>query len=396
MEFSKNPHCSKPFLAKDNSNWYIQFWYRFDGKRLPKKYAFTLNNNEYRSKVKGKFIETEKVKRKKYADAYLEQVTNSLKNDYFNPITKLFESVDEADKPFVYYIEKYLVNPYVTHESSTLKTYKSYFKVFNEYLADKNLSTISLKQVDKALVNNYLMKFNAVHSNGNLRFLKAVFNYCVDDLEILTKSPIKNIKKQDEEDSDSNKPYSLAEFVKLLEVAKTIDNEFYILLLMQYYTLRRPTEILKLQFKDFDFNENTIYFSGKIAKSNKRQTASIPEFLMDLIKMQLPEDVEPHHHFLGSTKGENGWHNLKIFNIEPITIGYFQDKFKRKDIKKIIKSGQTLYSVKHSGVIHLKEEGYSNSEIMGLTGHASEGTLGVYAREHKAKRIIRKDNLLIK
>jgi len=396
MEFINNPHCNKPFLAKEDTNWYIQFWYKFDGKRSIKKFAFNLNSDEFRVKTKGKVTEVNKVDRKKFADTYLNEVNGLLKSHYFNPITKRFDTLDEADKTLVYFIEKYLSNPYVTVEASTLKTYTSYFNVFKEYLTANNLINLTLKEVTKALINNFLVQFKTPnHSNGNLRFLKAVFNYCVKDLEVIPLSPIKNIRYQEVTDSDSNKPYTTDEFKQLLTVAKNIDNEFYILLLVQFYTLRRPTEILKLRYKDFDFTNDTVYFSGKIAKTNKRQTATLPKFLMDLIAGQVSADVKPNHHFLGSVKGENGWHELQIFNINPITIGYFQDKFKTKAIQDLIKKGQTLYSVKHSGVISLKEQGYSNQQIMALTGHTNESSLGTYAREYRATPIIRTDNLLV-
>jgi integrase len=396
MEFINNPHCNKPFLAIDGNNWYIQFWYKVDGKRLPKKEAFNLNSDEFRVKSKGKITEINKVKRKEYVDIYLEKLTDLLKSRYFNPYTKQFVILDESEKPLIYFIEKFLNNPYLTKEVSTLKTYTSYFEVFKKFLLENNLSEITLKEVGKNLVNDYLSQFKtATHSNGNLRFLKAVLNYCVNDLEVIPTSPLKSIKPQPVPDSDSNKPYSQEEFRKLLTVAKSIDNEFYLLLLMQYYTLRRPTEILKLQFKDFDFNTNSVYFSGKISKTKKRQTAILPPFFMDLIKSQVPEDVKPNHYFLGTVKQKNGHHTLKVFNESPITTMYFQDKFKTKAIQNLIKKGQTMYSVKHSGVIYLKEKGYSNQQIMGITGHAKESTLGIYAREYKAAPIVRADNLLV-
>lgn len=396
MEFINNPHCNKPFLAKEDTNWYIQFWYKFDGKRLVKKFAFNLNSDDFRVRTKGKVVEINKVDRKKFAESYLNEINVLLKTHYFNPITKQFDILDEADNSFIHFIEKYLNNPYVTIEDSTLKTYTSYFNVFKEYLTSNNLVNLTLKEVTKPIINNFLVQFKTPnHSNGNLRFLKAVFNYCVKDLEVLPLSPIKNIKYQDVTDSDSNKPYTPDEFKQLLTVAKSMDNEFYILLLMQFYTLRRPTEILKLQYKDFDFVNNTIYFSGTIAKTNKRQTATLPNFFMNLIAEQVPSDVESTHYFLGTVKDDSGRHRLKVFNVCPITIMYFQDKFKTRAIQNLIKKGQTIYSVKHSGVIALKEQGYTNQQIMELTGHTKEGTLGVYAREYNAKPIIRTDNLLV-
>jgi integrase len=396
MEFINNPHCNKPFLAKDGTNWYIQFWYNSDGKRSPKKFAYSLNSDEFRPKIKGRFVEVNKAERKKMVDIYLAETTRLLKTQYFNPVTKKFEILDEAENSFISFIERFISNPHSTKEPSTIRTYNSYLKIFTEYLIGQNLIGMTLKEVTKPIINKYLIQFKtATHSNGNLRFLKAVLNYCVDTLEVIPQSPLKNIKHKAVTDSDSNKPYTPDEFQRLLSVAKSIDNEFYILLLFQYYSLRRPTEILKLQYKDFDFANNSVYFSGNITKTNKRQTAILPEFFMNLIRNQVPANTQPDSYFLGTVKEKNGRHHLKVFNVKPITLMYFQDKFKTKAIQDIVKEGQTIYSTKHSGVIYLKTKGYDNSQIMALTGHTNEASLGVYAREYKAKPITRTDNVLI-
>ena len=237
---------------------------------------------------------------------------------------------------------------------------------------------------------------NQVLRNNNIRFIKAVINYCINDLEIININPIKSIKQTKAPDSDSNKPYTEQEFREILQIAKEINKEFYLLFLMVYYTLRRPEELYKLRYKDFNFKDGTIYFSGSITKTDKRQLARLPQFLIDYIKKNIPANVSADYYFLGTRQIEKRTrHITDTFAPRKITANFYKDCFKQKAIQDRIKKGQTIYSAKHTGVIYLREQGHSNKAIMSITGHTSESTLGIYAREHRVKPIVREDNLLV-
>ncbi len=389
---SLNKHCETPFVAKDKSKWYIQFWYKDSfGARKPYKKAYDLNKADYLKKVGNNLVEINKTERKSHAQNLVNSLKNSLLKQYFNPNTRLFESLDKADLPFIGYLKDFVnYNPRKKRSDNTKELYKSYNRVIEEFLTKRNLSAIALNKVTKELVSEFLLKVEdngkTGHRDNYLRYLKGCFKYCVDYLEVLPKNPLQILNTINNQDSETNKAYPSELLELVLAESKKLDYHFYLLLRLIYYTLRRPSELLALQYKNFDFDKGTISFHSSIIKTNRTLSTRLPKHLLEELKNNIPRGVKRDDYFFGNVgrAGKKNEYIKSLFASCKTPFVHFQDKFKTIQKRLNLEKGYTLYSFKHSGIVYAIEEmQWSDYDIISYTGHTDTAILGRYSRDAK-------------
>lgn len=405
MEKILNPHCETPFINKDGVKWYIQFWYKNSiGKRLPFKKAYQLNKQQYLEKRKDIVVEINKTERKHYASELILQLREELSIKHFNAELGCFEHVDKTELPFASFLDDYIEfskNDNGTEDSS-IKVYASRVNVIKEYLTEIGQHNIPLKDVTKEFVEKFLVHTSQNSSTANRDnyciFIKAVFNYLVDQVNILPKSPIKVIKaKITKKPSERHKPYTIELLKQVLANQKSLSVEFYLLQLFQYYTLSRPSELLCLQLSQFDFENNRIIFSD--TKTNVRKDSKVSKEAMKYLKSLIPDNTPLEYYFLGNagkkSNSKKGQFHFRVFGEYQNVLDPYQTKFQTIRKQMELDPNHTIYSMKHSGVVHLLEADWSIKEIMDYTGHKNESTLGIYAREYKPKQRERLDDVLV-
>lgn len=392
-----NEHVGKPFLAKNKTKWNIQFWY-FDTIGNRKKYirAYDLNTNEYLKKVKGVETEINKNERKAYANGLIAKISDLLKTRYFNPETREFENQNKQDLPLKGYLKDYInFNPRKKRSESTKNLYRTYNNVIIEWLNRQGKEDILLSDFDRDLIVKFLSekeKGSTAHRDHYLIYLKSFFNYLIDYLNILDKNPLIQLKPINNQDTKTNKAYPTELLQKVLESAKKLDIHLWYLMRLVYYTLRRPGELLKLQFRDFDFEKCTISFHSTQTKTNKTQYSILPKELMDEIKENLGNEVNPDYYLFGNNgKGKNNRYiKDKIFNKNKTPFTHFQDLFKVVKNRIKLEKGYTLYSMKHTGIVYCIEElKWDDQKIITNTGHTNTQILGRYSRDAKREREVR-------
>ncbi|KQN34429.1 hypothetical protein ASE92_12585 [Pedobacter sp. Leaf41] len=391
-----NPHCNIPFLSKEKHRWCIRFYYHVDGARRSKKQHFDLNSSRYIQKTSTQYKEINKIERKAYAEILLSQVKESLRLDYFNPYTLEFECSDLSEKPFLEYLDKFIDhNPHLERSDSTKRLYRSYNSIIKAYFIKKGYSSIKLNQVTRKHIETFLIdrksdSGSTVQRDNYVTYLRSFFNYCVDYEELLPKNPLKLLHRINANTSKTNKAYPRELLVKVFEEAEKLDECFFLLLKLIYYTLRRPQELLNVRYRDIDFQARTIDFDSDIIKTNKKQYSKVRQELLGRIMSGIPKGTKPNHFLFGTvnekvTKTE---HRVKsIFGAFQTPLHHFQDKFKTLKQRLGLEDGYTLYSMKHSGVVYLIEVAkWTDKQIMDYTGHTNVAILGRYARDAKRSR----------
>jgi integrase len=396
-----NPHCESPHLLKEGVNWNIRFWYKYNGRRLSKKMASGLNGSDYIHKVKGIKVEIRKTERKAYAKILISTIEDKLKKLYFDPITKEFEDLDKADLPFSKYLDEYIdYTPKKKRSESTKDIYRSYNNVIKAYLNEHETPNLKLKEFNREKVERFLSSIEKKNSTGQrdnyLVYLKGVFKYCTEYLEILDRNPIKLIHTINTETSVSNRSYDENLRGLVFAEAKKMDIHFWLLLRMLFHTLRRPDELLKLRKKDFNLKQGLVSFNSGIIKTNKTEYSTLSPNLLNDINSLITDDMKADYFFLGSDEriGKNARYIKHVYGFNKTPYDHFQDKFKILKKKLNLPDGYTIYGFKHSGINYLIEvEKFSDSEIIQTTGHTNTAILGRYAREAKRERRERKDNV---
>ena len=136
-----------------------------------------------------------------------------------------------------------------------------------------------------------------------------------------------------------------------------------------YYSCMRPEEIRQLKIENVDITGRYIKIVGK----TKSRTVPICDELAEMLTSLELHQYPAYYHVIGkdaevsaSTHSEN----------------YFSRIF-RQDIKEKLGLSKdfTLYGMKHTRVVSLLNAGYSDAEIMNLTGHRDTASYDKYKRD---------------
>lgn len=389
-----NPHCSEPKLLKDKLRWSIRFYYKLEGETKTRKKDYGLNGSDYLKKEKGVTKAIDKSGRLLYAAELLKHEISRLNTMYFNPFTKEFESLDKADESFISLLTAYLqYSPNKVRRDSTKAIYRSYNNRIKEVLIELAIENAPLNEIDRSVVEKILTSIQGKSSKAQrdhyLRYIKGFFNYCVDHLEILPKSPIKTLKSINNEDSRTNKAYTAELQEKVLAEAKRLDPHFSLLLRLLIITLRRPDELLRLQFKDFDFKTGCVSFSREKIKTDRAQITYLTNDLIVELKTMLIGNYNSLDYFLGHSSREvKGRLNKSIFAANKTSFVHFQDKFKTIQNRMKLEKGYTIYSFKHTSINNLIDNhNWSKEKVIKLTGHTNTSILDTYTKDGKRERI---------
>lgn len=95
--------------------------------------------------------------------------------------------------------------------------------------------------------------------NKYLTYMRVVFQYCVEDLDILDINPMAKVKKL-KVDNARKRCLTQKEINKLLDACKNTNNELYLCVLIALLTGARKGEVLHLTWGTVDFQHKMLYF----------------------------------------------------------------------------------------------------------------------------------------
>lgn len=174
-----------------------------------------------------------------------------------------------------------------------------------------------------------------------LGLLRTLFNYAIDELELLEKNPCRNVKVKQKNilcntatvtkvpethsRAPKNKPYSESECIDLIRCLMSEREKGYAalrhstLLLMILFTGLRTSEVMGLRWNDIVFSKRLlsvererIYvphegtFLDSVKTSTSERIISIPEFLIDLLR-ELQQAQERNRQILGKSYTPSGF-----------------------------------------------------------------------------------------
>lgn len=304
-------------------------------------YKFSFDGQTYFSKcifhTKG---EAKKAENEKYQELDEQRRFPHLKNDILLG-TLIKERLEELDtkKSYRYYKEN-----------------KAYFDLLLE-----NLGNISVSQITKGDVNNFLVNYaNGQHAKGKgnysvnsmIRVYKALFYYGIDFHNITTPNPCKGIK-----------PFPINKHIKYVPTDTEIDNLLKVcdteqarLIKFIIETGARIGECLR--FKGKDIHPDYIVLYTKKSKNS------------DLVprKLPVPEAI----------KGEK-------YKAEELVFGRWTElpKFLDKKLRALKKTDPTVkiwgfHNLRHRYASRLSKEGVPLFQIMSLLGHSNLSTTQGY------------------
>lgn len=273
------------------------------------------------------------------------------------------EEIKSTHKGYVSDIEKemreVLRKKLIKAEDNTISSYNSIANQFFTKLRGQSITA----DVVTAYFDDLAQWRSAVTHNSNLSLIKTLSKkagcgYLTEDIERLPeiKTPARYFQKK--------------QITELMSCMKYNHFELYFFCRMMFYTFARPNEIRQQRKANFYFDEQQILFPAKIAKNNKSQFVKISKVFVDEVSDYV--DRFDNYIFPSASKnadflGKNTMGNR--FRKVLTECGYSE------------KSGHSLYSWKHTGVVTAINNGATLKDIQTMCRHASLTETDKYTRQ---------------
>lgn len=141
-------------------------------------------------------------------------------------------------------------------KDSSILLYESYLKVNLSRFNGLKVKDIALRDISTFIVDLKEEGMSNKHINNVFHFLKAIFNYGIEN-EYFSKNPCSKIKKLQTSKKQVNF-LSEDQVFMFLELAKKLTPEHYALFYTAIYTGMRRGELLGLEWSDINFVKKTI------------------------------------------------------------------------------------------------------------------------------------------
>lgn len=261
----------------------------------------------------------------------------------------------------------------------TIHAYEGFVSKFENYLFENRLADIRLDNLDTKFIKECLYWLNNIHKWNGTTYNNHL-NFWVTLLNWWSKSPRKWINRDDFEiGTDSQLEKKTAKVMRhqyfgetvLNKVKKAMDRFPSLLFYSKfiYYSCMRPEEIRQLKIENIDLNGRYIKIIGKTSS----RTVPICDELFEMLKSMQLDKYRSDYYVIGrSSEICNTMHGEN----------YFSRVFREEIKEKLgLSKDFTLYGFKHTRVVNLLNSGYSDAEIMGLTGHRDTSSYDKYKRD---------------
>ena len=252
------------------------------------------------------------------------------------------------------------------------------------YLTKRNLQHESVKTITRDHVKSALREASDEYAwsnrtfNNNKSALSTVFIF-LESEKITSDNPTKRIEKK-KQISKKHRYYDPTQFKNVRKVMLEDDPLTYFATKLIYYlAIRAEKELKHFRVGNIFLDRKQVLIQAEEAKTDADRYIPIPDELMeDLVRIR--NKYPPEYYVIG--KGDRVKHvRDNTPSREPFANNMISARFAKIRKKAGLSSDHTPYSFKHTRVIHLKQDGAQDSDIMKLTGHTSYAAYAEYLRD---------------
>jgi len=299
----------------------------------------------------------------------IENEMNKAKNkniNDFNPTKKEYGNNVSLQIAYEKFLKAHMDLFPKKHKDHFIMIFAQFVKVVPEKTPVKDINSTMISE----FMNSLNSKLSPNTKRNYLTYLKTFFNYLVEE-DIIIKSPIKK-RHNPVEQKKQVVTFTDDELIKILEIAKKHDPEFYKALVFLNSTGIRPCDFVNLVAGDFDFENEII--SIKMSKTSREIHFPMYKELKDFLEKELPE--------------------IKTKDKEEKVFGKFTVYTMGRRLRRIkIKMG-----VQHLGKYNLKtfrktfatdkiDKGMDGVKVAQLLGHTSVNTTNRYYINKKTETL---------
>ncbi len=349
-------------LTEGESNWEIYYYAK----------------NPDTGKLKRIRIRVNRIKslteRRKYCKKLMQEINVKLHSGW-NPFI-------EKEAPKAYYnlfdvLDTYFNLKVKEGKDNSIRSYRSYIKMFKDYLKGIEKSDIYVSNFSKTDARDFLNEMYLTKNltprtfNNYLLFFRTFSNWMIE-YSYVSVNVFQDIKKK-KEGHKTRVQFIEEKYRRLIvnELEQRSDN-YLLAVELAYHCLIRPGEMMHLRIGDINLNEQTICLSGSFTKNGKTRYATIPNVLI--------AEVEKLYNLYPNNRG------LYIFST-----GYVPGRVK-VDSRNISKRWDRLrtalalpkemqfYSLRDTGIIQKLKDGISPDEVMYQADHSSLEVTNKYVK----------------
>jgi site-specific recombinase XerD len=371
----------KPRIVKAKQGWYIKYYYRipvdvrhlYDHKEwLPFRFTEGMNRR------KGK-------DREEYAEFLVTEITNALKNGY-NPFTSAIEYVENeaagiilpkemiAQDALQLFLDKWGQRGLA---KESMAKYRRYVGRLMDWLREKNMLYNDVKNITVDHIEAFLSDNKKKYNYGNREynnahdFIRTAFNYLLKK-KMIDQSPMVEIDKLKTK-SSKHRYYDEKSLDAITRGMKTMDPYTYLAFQTVYYLcVRSEKELKSIKVGNIQWKQNMILAEAEGTKGGSGRYIPMDENIKQLFIQHKVNEYPPDYYLFG-IKGTPA--------AAPFGKGFFSKRFKKIRETVGLPSHFTIYGAKHTRIIHLKQDGLSDADIMALTGHKDFGAYAKYLRD---------------
>ena len=277
-------------------------------------------------------------------------------------------------------------------------TYQGYLTILNQQLP--GIEDRKLNEVTNVMVQEHLQKLarNPVTGEGlgektlvNIKnFLSLIFNYAVQNGMVI-RNPVTGVKVP-KAGTKQTRALSLEEQNRLLTVARNYDKPMMFAVVFALYTGCRKGEVMGLQWKDVDFEENIIHIGHQLTRHYDLAEASETRTILEVTDTKTKFSVRDIYMFPSFAKEFKAYkeqmiqwkktnripHSEEDFvfvsskntAVEPrVFYKYYQDVMKQADVEDC-----NFHTLRHTFATRCIENGADILMVSRTLGHSNIST----------------------
>lgn len=366
-----------PEIIRAKTGWYVKYYFR-----IPVEVRPFYNNQEWkRFRVKEDMNRRKGQEREEYAQWLRASIEESLKNGYnpFKPeneeiiegqvIEKKELGAKDAIQLFLKAWEKRGL------EKASLDKYKRTANRLIEWLEMKNIPYKNIQEITVDHIEQFLndlkkkQGFSNREYNNQYDFTRTIFNFLLRK-KFIPESPCAGIKKQ----KSKSKKHRYYDAKSLEIITKAMDaKDPYIGFAFQtvyYLCIRSEKEMMFFKVGNILWEQNKILLD--VGKGNSERYIPMDTNIKEIL-LKRGIDKYPADYYVFGINGEPSRNHFGF--------GFLSKRFRKVREASGLSSDFTLYSAKHTRVIHLKQDNLPDADIMSVTGHKDFTAYARYLRD---------------
>lgn len=260
----------------------------------------------------------------------------------------------------------------------TRNAYKSVeknLKPWLQYLIEVKLASVNPNEIRKIHVLGFRtwrlqQKISNRTVNNNMDEIKTIFNMLLDQEIMIYKNPCKGIVELPSR-SETHVAYTNQEAQNIFNTLKISNPKLLLYIKFVSFVFTRCNETRLIQIKDIDIEGKKLTLPARNAKTGQRKQKLIPAILLKELK-KLKLEQYPRQYYLFSSNNLPGE--------APVDYNYYSRLFLPLKKKFGLSRLHTIYGFRHTFICQLSTSGYSDDEIMKLTGHTTLAAFQQYKR----------------